>query len=127
MKCISDPDGQLSEDDAPDTAYYQWVTFMQIFQAGMFLLPYKIWSWSEGGLMSSFGKDAKSAVILREDDKYDDGVIMEAVVEKYVRYFRALYHHNQWYFGRFVACEFLNFFLLFFNFWATDKVCDEYT
>jgi hypothetical protein len=32
MKCIADFDGVESEDDAPDTSYYQWVTFMQIFQ-----------------------------------------------------------------------------------------------
>ena len=50
MKCIADLEGVLSEDDAPDTSYYQWVTFMQLFQAGMFLLPYKLWSVMEGGL-----------------------------------------------------------------------------
>jgi hypothetical protein len=33
-----------SEDDAPDTSYYQWVTFFQLFQAGLFLLPYKMWT-----------------------------------------------------------------------------------
>ena len=71
MRCISDQDGFESEDDAPDTAYYQWVTFMQIFQAGMFLLPYKIWSWCEGGLLESFGQDAKSAIILKEEDRQE--------------------------------------------------------
>jgi hypothetical protein len=35
---------------------------------------------------------------------------------------RSLQHHCQWYFAKFVVCELLNFFLLFFNFWATDRV-----
>ena len=32
MKCIVDLDGIESEDDAPDTSYYQWVTFMFVIQ-----------------------------------------------------------------------------------------------
>lgn len=55
----------------------------------MFYLPYKMWCSFENGTMESFGRDARSAVILtEEDDKHNDGVVMEAVVEKYVRYFR---------------------------------------
>ena len=34
MKCIVDLEGVESADDAPDTSYYQWVTFMLLFQAG---------------------------------------------------------------------------------------------
>ena len=41
-------------------------------QAGMFYLPYYLWSHLEGGMIESFGKDAKSAVILKDDDKYRD-------------------------------------------------------
>ncbi len=43
MKCIADLDGVKSEDEAPDTSYYQWVVFMTLLQAGMFYAPYKIW------------------------------------------------------------------------------------
>ena len=32
VKCIVDLDGVESEDDAPDTSYYQWVTFMFAIQ-----------------------------------------------------------------------------------------------
>ena len=63
----------------------------------MFYLPYKIWQSMEGGLIQSFGKDAKSAVILTTDDKGDvDGVVMDAVAEKFVKYFKSILHHNQW-------------------------------
>ena len=30
------------EEDAPDTSYYQWVTFVLLFQAGCFLIPSKV-------------------------------------------------------------------------------------
>ena len=32
MKCIVELEGVESEDDAPDTAYYQWVTFFMAIQ-----------------------------------------------------------------------------------------------
>jgi len=44
-------DGVESADDAPDTAYYQWVTFMLLFQAGTFILPFNAWKHMEGGLI----------------------------------------------------------------------------
>ena len=59
--------------------------------------------------------------MISEDAKYDDGVVQEAVVEKFVKYFKAIFHHNSWYFGYFVACEFLNFFLLGVQFTLTDR------
>ena len=34
VKCIVDLDGVESADDAPDTSYYQWVTFMFAIQVG---------------------------------------------------------------------------------------------
>lgn len=121
MKCIVDLEGVESADDAPDTSYYQWVTFMLIFQAGTFLLPYKVWKAIEGGLIGSFGDDARSAIMLKDDTNYDDGVVLEAVVEKYVKYFKSIFHHNNWYFAKFVCCEMSNIIMLFANFWAIDK------
>ena len=59
--------------------------------------------------------------MLREDAKGVDGVVMEAVVEKYVTYFKSILHHINWYFAEYLCCEISNFGILFFNFWATDK------
>ena len=121
MKCIVDLDGIESADDAPDTSYYQWVTFMLLFQAGCFILPHKIWKIMEGGLIESFGTEGKQMILLSEDAKYDEAITMEAVVEKYVKYFRSILHHNNLYFWKFVVCEVANIIMLFFNFWLTDK------
>ena len=72
-------------------------------QAALFYLPYKIWSSLEGGMIASFGTDAKTPVIISADARYDDGVVMEAVVEKFLKYFKSIFHQN-WYFGYFIAC-----------------------
>ena len=87
--------------------------------------------------MASFGTDGKSPVMLSEDAKYDDGVVQvfhlhywmenhfqylqEAVIEKFVKYYKAIFHHNSWYFANFVMCEILNFVLLFAQFQMTDN------
>ena len=34
---------------------------------------------------------------LKPFHRYEDGVIMEVVLEKFVKYFRAVLHHNQGY------------------------------
>jgi len=120
MKCIADLEGVESADDAPDTSYYQWVTFMFALQAAIFYFPYKLWKGVEGGLMASFGTDGKSPVMITEDAMYDDGVVMEAVIEKFVKYFKSIFHHNSWYFASYIFCEVLNFALLFLQFFATD-------
>ncbi len=141
MQCIADLRDVESKEDAPDTSYYQWVTFMQLFQvctknklikresstyvlirkAGMFMLPPRIWSSLEGGLMQSFGMEGKSVVMLTEEAKYEDGVIMEVILEKFTKYFRSILHHNQRYFFYFCLMEILNIILVYFNFWATDQ------
>jgi len=127
MKCIVDQYNEdtnskyESADDAPDTSYYQWVVFVFALQAAIFYLPFKIWSTIEGGLVSSFGTDAKSPVMLSEDAKYDDGIVQEAVIEKFVKYFKSIFHHNSWYFAGYVFCELLNFFFLIIQFQITDN------
>ena len=63
MKCIVDLDGVKSKDEAPDTSYYQWVTFVLLIQAGFFIFPYKVWKLLEGGLMEQFGTDALSSLM----------------------------------------------------------------
>jgi hypothetical protein len=47
--------------------------------------------------------------------------IQQKYVEKYVNFFSSIFHHNSWYFWGFVFTEFLNFVILFGNFWITDK------
>ena len=44
-------------------------------------------------------------VMMTEDAMYDDGVVMEAVVEKFVKYFKSIFHHNNWYFASYIFCK----------------------
>ena len=118
MKCIVDHDGIESADDAPDTSYYQWVTIVLLFQAGSFMLPYKIWRAMEGGLIEQFGLEAKSGIILKEEN--DRGESLESLVEKYVSYYKSTFHRNQWYFAKYIFCEMLNYVILMLNFYLTD-------
>lgn len=94
---------------------------MMLLQAGLFMLPPRVWKSLEGGLIESFGLEGRSVVMLTAEAKYEDGAVMEVVVEKFVKYFSTVLHHNQRYFGQFLLCELMNVILVFFNFWATDK------
>ena len=67
---------------------------MFAIQAAIFFLPYKVWASLEGGLIASFGVDGKSPIMISEKAKYDDGVVQEAVIEKFVKYFQSIFHHT---------------------------------
>ncbi|TRY61749.1 hypothetical protein TCAL_03670 [Tigriopus californicus] len=126
MKCIVDLQGVTGEDDAPDTSYYQWVVFMQAFQACMFRFPYNLWKFFEGGLIRSFGTDGQAAIMIRASDasRNVDGVVIERVSGRFVNYFKSILHQNQWYFVKYVFCEWLNFGFVFINFWVIDLFLD---
>ena len=48
-----------------------------------------------------------SQILLRKRTGYEDssGIMMEDVVEKFVKYFKSILHHNNWYFAYFVSCK----------------------
>ena len=122
LKCIVDQEGFTSEDDSPDTAFYQWVAFIMAIQVGIdniyssvyryydhqaaiFYLPYQVWSMLEGGLLRQFGTEGGSRVMLGREVRAEDGaVVREAVVEKFVKYYQATHRHNSWYYAHFVSC-----------------------
>ena len=78
---------------------------MNFLKAAIFYLPFYLWSALEGGLMHQFGRDGSSKVMLRSESGYDDGVVMEAVVEKFVKYYKSIHHHNTWYIAYYVICQ----------------------
>ena len=51
-----------------------------------------------------FGTDGRSLVMVRAEAQYEDGVVMEAVLEKFVKYFKSIFHHNSWYITYFLIC-----------------------
>jgi chloramphenicol O-acetyltransferase len=89
-----------------------------MFQAGTFMLPYRIWSSFEGGLMEEFGSEAKTAIMLSEE--FEEAVVIDSLIEKYVKYFRSIWHRNNWYFWTFVVCEVMNCAILYTNYWVTN-------
>ena len=54
--------------------------------------------------MAQFGTDGKSLVMVRAEAQYEDGVVMEAVLEKFVKYFRSIFHHNSRYLTYYLIC-----------------------
>lgn len=127
LRCIVDQENFRDSrfENTPDTSFYQWVTFVMAIQASIFYLPYKIWSALEGGLLQQFGRDGANKLLLRSELKYEDGVVMEAVVEKFVKYFKSIHHHNSWYFAYYMACEISNHLLLGIQFYLTDLFLDN--
>jgi len=113
---------QFPPNSTPDTSFYQWVPFCLVLQAAIFYLPRKIWKICEGGLIASFGRDAKKTVIMKEDSEMEDGrsSLKEDIARKYSTYFLSLLHHNNGYFIQFVLCECLNLFVDILNIYLTD-------
>ena len=64
--------------------------------------------------MASFGIDGKTPIMIAEEQKYDDGIVLEAVVEKFVKYFKSIIHHNTWYMAYFVFCKYKIVILIMF-------------
>ena len=110
--CIADQNRSHSEDVT--TAYYQWVVFVLFLNAILFLVPRKIWKVMEGGTISHFGTEAKSAFVLADEDN------MKKVVNTYLRSYNVIRYKTDRYFANFVLCEFLNFCILIFNFCLTN-------
>lgn len=111
--CVTTQDGL---DDEADTGYYQWVIFVLILQGGLFMLPYQVWKFLEGGLMKGFDFQKTKSVIATVDDQLND------FVRRYVRYFTLLMGHSYWYFFQFVACEVFNLVVVVANF----KICSAF-
>ena len=59
-------------------------------------------------------------ILLQNKNDNGDGYAMEPLVEKYVKFFRSILHRNNYYFSKFIFCEFLNVVSLYANFYLTD-------
>ena len=59
----------------------------------------------ERGLMKSFGKEGKSAILLKSSEGCEGGVVLEKALYKYRVFFRARHRKNNSYFAKFVLCE----------------------
>jgi len=103
-------------DENPDTSYYQWVVFMLVIHAGIFMIPSAVWKLMEGGLMAEFGTTAKSPTIMADKEALD------GTIKTYLDFFKVIQGgENKVYMGKFFFCEFLNILALLTNFALVDK------
>ena len=108
-------------------AYYQWVTFMLVFQAGLFFAPKWLWNVWEGGKIKDLIADelvySVSDVRMPNFPK-PRGVLNDDKIESHVTRLRdylikffgrpGVYRHTR-YLTRFLFCEILCFVTIVFN------------
>jgi len=107
-----------ADDDQKDTAYYQWVAFMLVINAIIFIIPHQLWKIQEGGLMKAFSKEVKKKSHIEAQS--DSGPNTGKLAKDLANYFLALKEQgnlgkNMRYFIAFFICESLNFVALFLN------------
>ena len=56
----------------PETAYYQWVPFMLVINAVIFLIPKQLWKWGEGGFMKAFVSDDTKTISVCQNLEPDE-------------------------------------------------------
>ena len=54
--------------------------------------------------MAQFGSEGKSLVMVRAEAQYEDGIVLEAVLEKFVKFYKSIFHHNSWYLTYYLIC-----------------------
>ena len=55
--------------------------------------------------MASFGTDAKSKIMVSRDTELgEESLVLEAIADRFVKYFKCVFHRNTWYFAYFVCC-----------------------
>ena len=55
--------------------------------------------------MASFGTDAKSKIMVSRDTELgEESLVLEAIADRFVKYFKCVFHRNSWYFISFVTC-----------------------
>ena len=56
--------------------------------------------------MASFGTDAKSKIMVSRDTELgEESLVLEAIADRFVKYFKCVFHRNSWYFISFVTCR----------------------
>ena len=81
----------------------------------------QLWHIMERGLMKSFGRDGRSAILLsHQTQDLQGGVMVEKALYKYVVFFRCIHRRNNGYFAKFVLCEFANLLVLLETWYTTE-------
>ena len=55
-------------------------------------------------------------MVSRDTNVEDECLVLEAVVDRHVKYFKCVFHRNTWYYAHYIICKLTTKYLLYFCF-----------